>query len=254
MATYFVLGLDVGYSKKRKSSGLLLAEVRERRLVPVKGPFNLMEVRARSMAREVCEATKVSAIAIDAPLATAYQKRYRPAESVFSKGGFQKHCKPGQTSSPEGQNLHRAGMALVDALSGVASYSTFSKLQQESSVARVVEVFPTAALGVLVSASDLLGVTLRGNRSDAFFDVLWTQYDGQIGCIKLDESLQVRNHDRRMAIVAAALAACLVEGEFSAVGEEASGYFLMPHVSSWKTEWQEQLAVNLDQVTAATLR
>jgi predicted nuclease with RNAse H fold len=250
-ASYNVLGLDAGYSVGRRTSGVLLAEVRDRVLRAVRGPFNVMELEARSLARSFCLEFVVAAVAIDAPLAKTHQFDYRPVESVFSLGRFQNHCKPGNTAAQVGQRLHHAGMNLAGELNGVATYCGFAELSRPVGTP-IVEVFPSAALGVLTTASELKACgTTRSKKSDVLFEALWKLKGAQIGCIRLHSSLEVSNHDQRMAVVAAALAACFVEGQYTAVGEELSGYFMMPRLDSWNPQWQAELRLTLPRVVNA---
>jgi predicted RNase H-like nuclease len=252
---YRVVGLDIGYSLSEPTSGLLLAEIRDRVLFPIEGPFNLMQDRAHEAAREFCKGSEIKAVAVDAPLASTYQTDYRPVEAVFSRRKFQKHCKPGSTASSVGQDLHAAGMAMVDALKGVASYVAMSDLLNPP-VAPILEVFPNAALGVLVASSDVpirSGGSVESNKSDVFFDVIRTKHSGRIGCITLHPSLYIKNHDQRMAVICAALAACFAEQEFAVVGEDASGYFLMPHIATWNKTWSEELKLTMQTVPQARL-
>jgi predicted nuclease with RNAse H fold len=255
MKPYYVLGLDVGYSAKRASSGVFLGAVRDRVLYPIEGPFNLEQSAAHERALNLLQKYGVRVVAIDAALAEQHQFTYRAIESVFSLGQFQKHCKPGNTASPVGQKLHAAGMLLVKSLGSVASYAPLSQLVSELGKfdgVPILEVFPTAALGVLV-ASGAAGVVRRRTKSDIYFKHLSADHDSAIGCIGLAPSLHVKNHDQRMAIVAAALASCYVEGRSSVIGETASGYFLMPHIDDWLGEWRSELFKNLKLVPSVVL-
>jgi hypothetical protein len=56
-----------------------------------------------------------------------------------------------------------------------------------------------------------------------------------------------------MATLAAALAACYVEGRSSVIGEAVSGYFLMPHIDDWLGEWRAELLKNLALVPSVVL-
>src|SRR5207253_396107 len=70
----------------------------------------------RSALKEVIEVNPLLGVAIDGPLTHGLRliPHYRVADALLSRGAFQKRGKPGQTSSPVGQQLHRHATDLAN--------------------------------------------------------------------------------------------------------------------------------------------
>ena len=156
--TAAVLGIDVGYARKERTTGLCLLTIDDTSI-----QWRLLNTGTeKSLRRDdlkclVPKGTALLGVGIDGPLASklALVEHYRSAEALLSRGLFQKRCKPGQTNVPTGQNLHRHATELaklVIKLKG-AGHLTIAKALHPDPVCGycIVETFPNAFLGVLLS-------------------------------------------------------------------------------------------------------
>jgi hypothetical protein len=136
-----VIGFDVGYSVKGRTSGFLLASVSGSRLTAIRGPSALTQADAVQALAGALRKDVVAAVAVDAPVAAAPPREYRAVERVFSLGRFQTVCKPGSSGSPVGQRLAGACDANLRAIPTDAGYVRFDELGCRRSDVPVVEAF-----------------------------------------------------------------------------------------------------------------
>lgn len=135
----------------------------------------------------------------------------------------------------------------------VAHYVAFDELGSRSAQTPVVEAFPTAALAVLVAPA-ALPLATRTKKSDRYFEYLVEQRGGVIGGVTLAPELRlIKNHDQRMAVVCALIAAWYILGQYTAVGNVVEGYFVMPPLTSWHPKWARELSISLAREPNATL-
>ena len=173
-------------------------------------------------------------------------------ERVFSLGRFQKLCKPGSSGAPIGRKLAYACYETLELVNNRAGYVPFDQLASESAArAPVVEAFPTAAMAVLADPA-LLPLAGRGEKTDQYFEYLVESQNSPIGGVALAHELRtVRNHDQRMAVICATVAAWYVLGEYTAIGDAVEGYFLMPALANWHPKWREELQLSLARTPGA---
>ena len=112
------LGIDVGYSQARASTGLCLLELNQGRLRWVCRNTGLEDAqRRRDLRGLIPKGTCISAVSIDGPLGHKLERvpYYRAADSLLARGLFQRRCKPGPTNSPTGQalNIHARELASI---------------------------------------------------------------------------------------------------------------------------------------------
>ena len=107
---------------------------------------------------------------------------------------------------------------------------------------RIVEAFPNAYLGVCLSGDvyDEMPKLRRGGKFDWLYDCwvkrgLFRRVVGEIGLDRFadlgDEFDRNKQHDQRAALVCLLTAASVFSGHYTAVGNEAGGYFFLP---SWQ--------------------
>src|SRR2546425_910482 len=105
-----VLGIDVGYSARRKTTGLCGLSWDRRTVRWACHNAGLDELDRRDALRRVLPDREVelSAVAIDGPLLPRLDPtpRYRCAESLLSRGAFAHRGKPGPTNGGSGRDLH----------------------------------------------------------------------------------------------------------------------------------------------------
>src|SRR2546426_8031091 len=123
-----VLGVDVGYSKTKATTGLCVLSWDESTISATfaRCLCNRPE-REAAIARIIADRHLLGA-AIDGPLAHDLRQieHYRAAEALLSRGLLQKRGKPGQTSSPAGLELHRHATAIAESIVSERSISSSS--------------------------------------------------------------------------------------------------------------------------------
>ena len=136
METKTFVGVDIGFSKRRRSNGIVV--VREGKLIQAKR----LSVAERDAALR--SLTEVDVVAIDAPILPRGTADTLPryCESIFSRGLFQKRCKPGMSHiRGTGQLLREHGRRAAEQLHPATVN---------------VEAFPNAFLGVVIEDDDYL--------------------------------------------------------------------------------------------------
>jgi hypothetical protein len=137
-------------------------------------------------------------------------------------GKFQRYCQPGSSASPIGRELAAAGSRTLDEIKRVAKHTSFRRLGATFRRTEVIETFPNAALAVLVKPEDL-PIAAR-KKSDRYFEHL-IERKGRLAIAALAVELnETRNHDRRMALICALIAASYARGEYTAIGNDLEGY------------------------------
>ena len=242
-----LIGLDVGFSTSRTSGVARLG---------VDGELRLGSATSTWASRSVVVGTERADIAaIDAPYTTAKPDQIRSCEHVFTLGRFQRRCKPALSHVPgTGRELRDAGWNTAQQLrpivhqKRVGAEVKFPRVEDSN----VVEAFPNAYLGVCVSDDmyDRMPRLRRGEKFDWLFDC-WVER-GLIGPVVERIALEQlaalegrfnrnRQHDERAALVCVLTAAGVYTGNYTAVGNEAGGYFFLPPWHSWATWAREEL-------------
>ncbi|MBI4831498.1 MAG: DUF429 domain-containing protein [Candidatus Lindowbacteria bacterium] len=253
-----VLGIDVGFSERKNTTCFCLMEWSEK---TVRWSFEVASADSRERARKIevllAEPRQLFAVAIDGPLTRHLRlvSHYRSAEALLSRGVFQKWGKPGQTSSPVGQKLHKhatqlANLVLKAAERGNLSVAPASHIEPIHQTA-ITEAFPNLFLAVLIDEQHL--PVLHRDASDRY----WVYLVESNGLDKLMEFLlpgrklstgfaEIRDHDKRAA-VACALTALAVATELAVgVGDPDDGDIFLPPRDLWgwsrsgESAWAEE--------------
>ena len=242
----YALGIDVGYSANRPTTGLCLITLDGGLL-----NWKCLNVHTDCVSRRqglgwlIPQGVTLMGVGIDGPLAPSLRKAdgYRSAEALLSRGVFQRRGKPGQTSSPLGQKLHvhatNLAKLVLDMVNrgvlGIAPATHADRIHD----ARIVESFPTAFLSVLLADDEARNRQGR-KKSDAFWDMavqqgylscLLNRFPGQVRASRpLDD---LRNHDHRAAFVCALTALCVAYNQYVAVGDAGDGDIMLPKRALW---------------------
>jgi len=228
LARMHLAGIDIGFSQRRRSNGVVV--VRDGRLVRAER----LSVSERDAALQ--SLTDVDVVAIDAPLLPPGTADTLPrhCEHVFSRGLFQKRCKPGMSHiRGTGQLLREHGRRAAERVRPGA---------------KIVEAFPNAFLGVVVQDDDYVTATKikRGRKFDWLYE-RWIDrgvFPRVIAAAHLPEDIATRcetekDHDIRAALVCLLTAAFAAQGTATAVGREVDGYFFLPPADLW-AEWAKE--------------
>lgn len=203
-----------------------------------------MGARARTLDSLFPRAGQIDAVALDGPLTRGLRSvpHYRAAEALLSRGVFQLRGKPGQTSSPTGQQLHHhatllAELVLERAQAGLFSIARASHIEAIHAAA-IVEAFPNQFLGVLIHESNL--PVLHRDASDRFWEVLAASNGLTNLLMHLLPSRtlvagfnQISDHDQRAAVVCALTGLSVVAGVAVGVGDPADGDIFLPPAALW---------------------
>ncbi len=232
-----LLGIDVGFSKTAKSTGIAVYD--RGRLVTLTCIGSSPQNRADALPNGV----NFDAVAIDGPIVLSEDQppAARDCETLLSRGAFSRRCKPGLSHFGFGLPLRHAA-------------TTIAREMQERVTAdgKIVEAFPNAFLGVLLSDHDYvaLGKIERGSKSDAYyarlaarhgfdaiFDLLGWRDDAlrtTMSDIATDHSRAA--HDKRAALICLLTAACALSGHAHDVGDAAGGFICLPPKPLW-ADW-----------------
>jgi hypothetical protein len=235
-----LMGIDVGFSKLRRTTGIACLEDDHLSLERAGTKWESREAK-------IPKGFHPSVIAIDGPLLPfgADLNIRRHVESVFIRAPFHNRCRPGHSHHGVGLELRRASS---DACSQVGRILVPPVLKNSGTVCRkgpVVEAFPNAFLGVLMSEDELvLAPRLRrGRRFDWLYDQMVTT--GRL------ESLLSKNfdlpdvvwqrlrieadHELRAALICLLTAALAEKGTAAISGEVEGGWFWLPPWSLWES-------------------
>ncbi|MDB5613061.1 MAG: hypothetical protein JWQ22_714 [Devosia sp.] len=229
-----VLGVDVGWSLKQRSSGICRLTWTADTILWRIERCTYDETERRATIGRVLGGQAVLATAIDGPLGPNFEHilRYRAAERMLTRG-LQRHIgKPGQTNSGNGIKLNQSASAFANDVLSLNSVGPAKHLEALHSSA-IVEAFPTSFLGVMVGDPAVVP-TISKQRSDRYYSYL--AENGRLAAL-LDAYLpgrvlaqrfrEVTNHDERAGLVCALTAMAIATGDYSAVGDN-DGWIILP--------------------------
>ena len=240
-----VLGIDVGFSERKNTTCLTLLTwghgLCEHRSVKTGSSDERRRESLRSLLpMGVC----IEAVAIDGPLCRDLEqvKHYRSADALLSRGRFQRRGKPGQTSSPTGQELHRhatqlARLVLELVESGWISVKDSAHWQPVFSRA-IVEAFPSMFLAALIPEDRL--PEIHRDASDRYWET--AVHGGYLdellnalipGEIRAFPPQKVSDHEKRAGIVCALTALSVARRRFVGVGDPEGGDIILPPADAW---------------------
>ena len=232
-----VLGIDVGWSEKRKSSAVCRFSWNRQEVKWEIKRFCALDTEREDTIKRVVDNQELLAVAIDGPLRPGFDEvnRYRGAERLLSRGELRKRVgKPGQSSSPNGKKLNaQANKSATFMKKHCRIRKANHKVRIDECV--IVEAFPTTFLGVMLKRPTSLNRPKNKQRSDLYFAHLskHQQLDqfvemflgGRRWSQNIDE---IKNHDDRAAFVCALTALCVASGNFTAVGDDRDGWIILP--------------------------
>ena len=241
-----LIGLDVGFSLRRSSSGVAHLRGNELSVGRANATF---ESRLALMHR----APNAAVSAIDAPVLRERNDDSRPCERVFTFGEFQRRCKPGLSHvRGTGQQLRQAGYESACQLrtltSDVPLHTPFPRVLAPLNL---IEAFPNAFLGVMLpnECFQAMPRLRRGSKFDwlygrccelKIFENLIAGVNRQLEAL-LSVIRTNWNHDERAALVCLLTAAAVFEGRYTAVGDQSGGYFFLPPWQCWAPWARDEL-------------
>jgi len=239
-----VLGIDVGWSARRATTGLAVLAWDETTVTwhLDRVGIDKDERRDRLAALLARARGSLRVVAVDGPLRPELECRYayRVCDALLSRGLFATRGKVAPTNTPSGFRLHQEAVLLADL---ALAHPVGRALHRPAIHSRaVVEAFPTLILGVLCDAcadTPYPAPLRRRQWTDAFYPVLAAggRLDGLLrrllpGRRRLGEWEAVRDHDDRAALACALAALGVAVGRYVAVGGE-DGWVVLPPREAW---------------------
>jgi hypothetical protein len=246
-----LLGLDVGWSERRRSCGVAFLCGEEMLLSHVFSAQLRVGGAIPAIAPPV-------AVAIDAPVLGqgADQELPRLCEQVFIRTPFHNRCKPGLSHvQGTGHRLREEGKKIAAPLAQFALAATLCvPFPRVLGSANVVEAFPNAFLGVALAPEEynrrhgprgLKFMRLyEAWRNDCRFEKLGVALG--LPATFARECCDAMQRDRRAALVCLLTAAAVAAGHYTAVGDPEGGYFFLPPWEFWKA-WARHGIADLRQ-------
>lgn len=239
-----LIGLDVGFSITRLTSGV--ARLTDGTLVIGRASSD------KKSRYDIIGTGIVDLMAVDAPLLHNLDCPKRTCETVFASGLFSHRCKPGFSHVPgTGLSLRKAGKDTTQQFTNLLRGHDIScPFPRVWGTKNIVEAFPNAFLGVLVSDSSYFKMPRqrRGKKFDWLYEECRDSeaFHSVVECIELGILKDVlsaiaanENHEERAALVCLLTAAAVASGRYTAVGDEKGGYFFLPPWNAWK-QWAQQ--------------
>lgn len=248
MTEYYV-GIDVGYDKRRNSTGLCLLTMAGTRLNWTCCNTGTEDtVRRRDLKKLIARDIHISGVGIDGPIVPDLKRinRYRAADSLLYRGRFHSRCKPGSTKLKEGQCLHHHASSLAELVIDLHNkeYLALAESRHSNPVHQycIVETFPNAFLAFLLGEVDFPTFKIeRGEKSDVYWNIAVRKgYLKKLiehlipRCCFDNQRLEViTDHDHRAAFVCALAAMCVAKNKYVAAGDDIDGDFIMPPCEVW---------------------
>ncbi|OAP39048.1 hypothetical protein AU381_08055 [Sinorhizobium glycinis] len=248
-----LLGIDVGYSRSRPTTGIAWSVGEDL------GAARTHSDWARRQ-RHIPASAASAVIAIDGPLTPpeAPDTLDRLCERLFIRGAFQARCKPGLSHHGYGLDLRKAAAETAAQVRHLAAATPIVKSVVPG--AAIIEAFPNAFLGVLLGDERFaLSRAAKRKKFDWLYDqALETGVVGRLlGFIGwnneglLEKVTNERDHEKRAAWICLLTAACAAAGKSEAVGDEAGGWIWLPPAELWAGWAAEALARNKAAISAS---
>ena len=244
----YALGIDVGYSKNRRSTGLCLLEVTPTSIRWTCVNTGTTENQRLTDLRDlVPRGVRLLGVGIDGPLTPCLRvvPHYRSSDALLTRGVFAKRGKPGATSAPSGQQLHLHATLLAELVLRLQDegHFTLASSTHPNPVhpLRVLEVFPNAFLSVLLPDVAFCNLSLNRNASDVFWEVavyrrpyLRRLFESLAPDRTLETPLEsVTDHDHRAALLCALAVLCAAQDQYVLSGDPVDGDIILPPHEFW---------------------
>jgi predicted RNase H-like nuclease len=245
--TVNLLGIDVGYSQKNKTTGIAVCENGDLTLLCCVG--SSAQDRSEALPPKVA----FDAIALDGPIVRTEPDdppMRRACELMLIGGMFAGRCKPGLSHFGDGLKLRRAATIIATEMTqGAKPYPTARYAVERVPDQAVIEAFPNAFLGVLLDddAFAALGRLPRGKKFDRFYeyavkagifeslldDISWPAPRLRERLRQEADDTSRASHDKRAALVCVLTAAFALTGRATFVGDQAGGWICLPPQNLW---------------------
>ncbi len=233
-----VLGIDVGWSLKKPTTGLCLIEWSNQEIYVLCCQAGADEDdRLKKLAR-LTEGRKLLGVGIDGPLIPKLEltTQYRAAEALLSRGKFQQRGKSGPTNGKLGQVLHKQAteLAKLAIKTQDIAFATYPyRIHQKA----VLEAFPNAFLAVLHPDKEFPTKSRVKRRwTDMLFPRVKYEIAQLLGTLLPQHNFaldHIQGHEVIASFLCALTALCVVVGRCVAVGDQRLGYIILPPLEFW---------------------
>lgn len=235
-----VLGIDVGWSRKKPTTGLCLIEWTNRGMSLRCCEARVDEDDRRNKLDRLIQGKRLLAVGIDGPLNPRLEiiNEYRAADALLSRGRFQRRGKPGPTNGGSGPCLHEHATQLAKLIIHTQNVGTATypyKIHDKA----VVEAFPNAFLAVL-HPDERFPIPEKVNRrwTDALFPHVKQDLPQLLEALLPKrrpgfDLNDVRGHERIASFLCALTALCVAVARCVAVGNQRLGYIVLPPLEHW---------------------
>jgi predicted nuclease with RNAse H fold len=241
-----LLGIDVGFSKTRPTTGIAW----------MVGPtFGAGRTHAdwERRRRHIPDNTGFAVIAIDGPVTPrgTAEDQARLCERLLIRGAFQSRCKPGLSHVGYGRDLRRAAGETAEQIEHLAGPPAFG--EQVRPGRAVIEAFPNAFLGVLLPEAAFSGPKIaRTGKFDWLYDSavergVLVRLLAQIGFSDTELLRRIENerdHEKRAAWICLLTAAAAATGTATRLGDPLGGWIWLPPIELWAPWASEALTLN----------
>jgi len=254
-----LLGVDVGFSKSRASTGIAWY---------ASGRFEAAAVKSDKEARLACLPSRFCAdvAALDGPLVpqrsegSSDSPRY--AERFLSRGAFQRRCKPGFSHFGTGLELRKASHIAASQVRNVVKANGRLAKPFCAGTHSIVEAFPNAFLGVLLDEGVYAKSPKlkRGKKFDWLYEhakenralervMLHVDFQppGLLAAVQ-----QEQHHEKRAAYVCLITAACVAANKITSIGDKDGGWIVLPPRALW-ADWSINAFYDSERALAAEM-
>ncbi len=246
-----VIGIDIGYSPKKRSSAIGRLTWNANRVDWTVSRFRYQELERKHVIEHVMGDGDICAAAFDGPLAPGFGPIgvYRIAERLLTSKLQPFIGKPGQASAPVGRLLNIAANEAAKIVSATNLVQPAAHRCQIDRLA-LAEAFPTSYLGVMLADPKSMARG-RSRKSDRFF--IAATMEGALSGLLHDllpdrqqpDVANIINHDERAAYICALTALGVAKRRYTAVGDAEGGWIILPPwhlIQPWARQILEQNA------------
>jgi predicted RNase H-like nuclease len=233
-----VLGIDVGWSPKKPTTGLCLIAWSNQRIdIRFCQAGTNKDDRLKKL-NQLTEGRKLLCVGIDGSLIPklGITTEYRAAEALLSRGKFQKRGRPGPTNGKLGQELHKQATELAKLAintQDIAPATYPYKIHEKA----VVEAFPNAFLAVLHPDKGFPSrLEVRRRWTDMLFPHLKYEIAQLLGTLLPQHNFDldhIKGHEAIASFLCALTALCVVFRRCVAIGDRSLGYIVLPPMEFW---------------------
>jgi hypothetical protein len=244
-----VLGVDIGFSLKRKSSAACRLTWTAQEVTWEIQRFRYDPVERLAAITAVTAGHTLLAAAFDGPLRRGLDviDLYRTAEMMLTRKLGERIGKPGPANALVGRNLNKA---TNEAVQDVLEISLLNLARHSVAIHKtaICEAFPNSFLGLMLADPEPY-LKPRQGKSDRFYKALVA--DGMLDKLLVhllpERTLPtldtITNHDDRAGLVCAITALAVAANDYTAVGDD-NGWMIMPPWSLIQPLGRELLLAN----------